>query len=777
MYTQCPDCQIAFRVTAKVLQQASGRVQCGSCSHTFNAVDHLSEMPPEPDVVIETTAEDSVDAAETSFEERNTQLLKTLDELAGPDEVRIEDTGIEWRVLNSGVESDNVAGNDETDADDMASVNWYIDDDEDDSSEKVPADETGDASAGDPAIEPQTTPGSAAKASAEPRYDDSTPLPDDFEDDDIDSSPPDAPLPRTVDDPVEDDARKNGEPKDDEPNELDDDQVGLALGDPDEWIDLLEEVADEETDDQDVVSESAPDERLDETGSVELPMETEEELAAIHTAITASAPVEPGPQYGHIDSTSANDSLARGDTGDGVDDEDLVVDYPDDDEEPEAEDAVEEELARADEDSNQDDDEFPAIDDGQVDSESMSEDSDGSDEDDEKPDSEISDEEISDSADEDSDEDDDLVDSEYDSEDSDGTDEHDEEPDSGNPDEETDEDENQTSAASHTDSDFKQQLSLIEDSLALEAANEDDSKPEDFENDDDALADSLEDISEHEIELELASSENEAVTAHAQNDANQHTVNIKVQEDMQRAMDDEKFAATMTSEDGSPLIETIIMEGDFVRGSLDMESAEPEIKPPVDLAEPKSLIDTYVLNRRGGKGGRFAAFSGGSMITGVIILLLVLIAQYVHSSREYLATFGAFNQTIGPVYRVMGNAVTPAWNIKGWQFETTNGSTDENEQQLTIRSRISNRSDQALPYPLVHVSLTDRWEEIVASRVLEPSEYLTGNPDPRKPVAAGEKFTAVITLATPPPEVTGFKLNVCYRVAAGRLSCATEDFK
>jgi len=691
-------------------------------------------MPPEPDVVIETTAEDSVDAAETSFEERNTQLLKTLDELAGPDEVRIEDTGVEWRVLNSGVELDNVDGNDETDADDTAAVNWYIDDDEDDNSEKVPADETGDASAGDPAIEPQTTPGSAAKASAEPRYDDSTPLPDDFEDDDIDSSPPDAPLLRTADDPVEDDARKNGEPEDDEPNELDDDQVGLALGDPDEWIDLLEEVADEETDDQDVVSESAPDERLDETGSVELPMETEEELAAIHSAITASAPVEPGPQYGHIDSTSDNDSLARGDTGDGVDDEDLVVDYPDDDEEPEAEDAVEEELARTDEDSNQDDDEFPAIDDGQVDSESMSEDSDGSDEDDEKPDSEISDPE-------------------------------------------TDEDENQTSAASHTDSDFKQQLSLIEDSLAQEAANEDDSKPEDFENDDDALADSLEDISEHEIELELASSENEAVTAHAQNDANQHTVNIKVQEDMQRAMDDEKFAATMTSEDGSPLIETIIMEGDFVRGSLDMESAEPEIKPPVDLTEPKSLIDTYVLNRRGGKGGRFAAFSGGSMITGVIILLLVLIAQYVHSSREYLATFGAFNQTIGPVYRVMGNAVTPAWNIKGWQFETTNGSTDENEQQLTIRSRISNRSDQALPYPLVHVSLTDRWEEIVASRVLEPSEYLTGNPDPRKPVAAGEKFTAVITLATPPPEVTGFKLNVCYRVAAGRLSCATEDFK
>jgi hypothetical protein len=96
---------------------------------------------------------------------------------------------------------------------------------------------------------------------------------------------------------------------------------------------------------------------------------------------------------------------------------------------------------------------------------------------------------------------------------------------------------------------------------------------------------------------------------------------------------------------------------------------------------------------------------------------------------------------------------------------------------LTVVTRIANVSAQPLPYPLVHVSLTDRWEEIIGSRVLEPNEYLAGDLDPSRPVTAGENFTAVITIENPSREATGFKLNVCYRVVPGRVRCAIEDFK
>ena len=34
MYTQCPDCEIAFKVTAEVLKQAAGKVRCGGEKET-----------------------------------------------------------------------------------------------------------------------------------------------------------------------------------------------------------------------------------------------------------------------------------------------------------------------------------------------------------------------------------------------------------------------------------------------------------------------------------------------------------------------------------------------------------------------------------------------------------------------------------------------------------------------------------------------------------------------------------------------------------------------
>jgi hypothetical protein len=219
------------------------------------------------------------------------------------------------------------------------------------------------------------------------------------------------------------------------------------------------------------------------------------------------------------------------------------------------------------------------------------------------------------------------------------------------------------------------------------------------------------------------------------------------------------------------------MEGDFVHGSLQEHLHDAKIKAN-NIDEAASLADTYSFNRNDIPGGRRKTDPPRtSTIAIVVILALVLAGQIIHRSRESLTTIGAFNRIIAPIYRVLGNPITPQWDIQGWQFQSTNGSTDESNALLTIFSTVANRSSQALPYPLLHVSLTDRWEEIVGSRVLEPNEYLAGDLDPSKPVAPGDKFTAVISIASPSADATGFKLNVCYRVAPGQVRCATQDFK
>ena len=201
MYTQCPECQIAFRVSARILQQAAGNVRCGSCSHAFNALHYLSEDMPEA------TSADSDDTPDTEITdddlaETSRRLLQTLDELAGPEEVRIEDTGVEWRVLDEAVAE----------------------------------------SAGPVLVD---------TGKAEKRYDDNTPLPDEFDDDADSYAPPPAPQRRTED-------------FDQPSSEFEDRQRDLALSEPEDWTDLLDEVRSPDPESFDI----------------------EEELAAIHSQLS-----------------------------------------------------------------------------------------------------------------------------------------------------------------------------------------------------------------------------------------------------------------------------------------------------------------------------------------------------------------------------------------------------------------------------------------------------------------------------------------------------------
>ena len=252
------------------------------------------------------------------------------------------------------------------------------------------------------------------------------------------------------------------------------------------------------------------------------------------------------------------------------------------------------------------------------------------------------------------------------------------------------------------------------------------------------------------------------------------------------AAQDRDFSATIIGlevpadpfDEESSDVETIIMEGDVVRGAIEREiEKEKREKALARFDNAGNLVDSYAANRAKRGGQRSTDPTGYGMIAGTSLLAFLLIFQGMHAYREELSTFELFNQTFGVLYRVLGNPITPEWDIKGWQFESTNGSVAEGEDVLTIFSRIGNRSEQPLPYPLVHVSLTDRWEEIIGSRVLEPNEYLAANLDPSKPVVPGDNFTAVITVDEPSVDATGFKVNVCYRVSPGQVRCATEDFK
>ena len=854
MFTQCPQCQAAFRVTAQVLQQARGQVLCGSCQNAFNALDHLTEEPP---AVQPPAAGEGQDKA----------LLDTLNRLAGPDEVRIEDTGVEWLVLDEPeTTTEQPAPGDAT-----GSMRWLVEDpDAAQAAEDVPrvsdavpveidldsADTTDHPTLDENAIDPDVV-------HDEPRYDDNTPLPDDFEEQHDYVPPPRHPLRRASDVQMLEAADHV------------DAQSELDLSEPGDWTDLLEEVDPDARGDGAATPDARTPAEPAARDATEIPLEIEEELAAIHdelasmpdTAGAANAGAKTtdagtpgdGPTGGadelHIDDSveqelsaihlelaappdpagteTADDDAAAGDElviDDSVEEElsaihvELAVmpdaapvETADTDtaDEPVDEEPVDEKSADAEaapgEAAASEADTFetiePADADLQIDDSVLeitlhddvfADDADAAaDESGDGPAVPAADR--SDDSDAATDGDDALTlakdpdesvgDTVDDGEPAAAPDEEavaaEQEPDladtagpvpAGEPDAEAAAAGSDRDALAHleTSGEYERAIADAEDAILAERAEADAAAGEPLDLDPDAESPDPESPAADEDGDDAGDSRE--LDDELDDDIAAMTGNMKIDANILRAMKDEELAAAMTDEDGSPMVETIVMEGDAVSAMLDESRRERDVDAaPDEAADPGSLFDTYMMNRRETDGR--GPWSGKAAIIGIVVLLLVLLGQVVHNSREALATSDLFNSTLGPLYRTFGSPVTPNWNIKGWRFETTSGSTGEDDGVLTISSRISNRSEDPLPYPLVHVSLTDRYEEIIGSRVLEPNEYLAANADPSRLVASGDNFTAVITIAAPSPDATGFKLNVCYRVSPGRVRCAIEDFK
>ena len=263
------------------------------------------------------------------------------------------------------------------------------------------------------------------------------------------------------------------------------------------------------------------------------------------------------------------------------------------------------------------------------------------------------------------------------------------------------------------------------------------------------------------------------------------TINRLIDQDLLRLSQEQQDLAATGSRsqpaEPPPHVETIIMEGAFVRSSLEAdEPANVEQAPPqgeAAAAEDLDLRDTYVRtrdrgreNRRRTGGGRYAAAAG------VGALALLLAAQAVNAYRETLATYGAFGDGLASFYAAAGAPITPGWDPNAWQFRETRGSTDAADRALTISSTLANASGEALPYPLLHVALTDRYEEIIASQLLEARQYLEIRAANGR-VSPGGKLSASITIAPLASQAAGFKLNVCYPLNDSEVRCATGAFK
>lgn len=714
MYTQCPDCSTAFRVTAEVLKQAAGKVRCGGCGNAFNALEYLSESMPDrrapktsdeilPELKPEPTGEPG-GLPESISAEQSAALLKTLDELAGSD-IRIEDTGVEWRVLDDDEVGDSVAdsGANEESAEAVPANDMLADEiDEFLEESPTPVDQfltDTPPEVDSPEIFAEAEP--AKPSLDELRFDDNTPLPDDFE------------LEReasTAAPPEDEPAVEEQEPVKAVEEES---QPEFDLSEPDEWtdildefedlaeavavpaadvapleaeLDLLDELAEDDAEDVEAAL-AAADEDTDEPLDMDSQFALQAEAMGIDLSGMHESPEEPEEAEDINLELMLEDGSDRAADIEGLLDEDVVDEVSDEDTQLDLIEAVEEDL-------------------------------------------------------------------------------------DAEPEEEPDE---QEAAFAPDDAEEPE----AEDELELEAVDEIDIPPLTEEEqtinmqiDQDLMALAVED------EDGFASTIIIPGDASAEDALEKDRKKGKKKKDKKKKKKEKDKKSEPDLKDTSAGFETIIMEGTEVRSALDDD------KFAKDAAAAASLAGAAAAERE----AEAAAAAGKrrvGMIIGSVALVVLLAIQVVHQSREALATYPAFNNIAGPLYRAIGMPLSPDWDITGWRFEATRHSvgevdasdTEGGSEDVMIFSRIGNNSDKPLPYPVIGISLTDRYEEPIGGYTLDPADYLPDDQDPRKLVDPGDTFNAVMTIRSPSAEAASFRLRACYRNADGSMRCKDDSFK
>jgi predicted Zn finger-like uncharacterized protein len=154
---------------------------------------------------------------------------------------------------------------------------------------------------------------------------------------------------------------------------------------------------------------------------------------------------------------------------------------------------------------------------------------------------------------------------------------------------------------------------------------------------------------------------------------------------------------------------------------------------------------------------------------------LLLMAQVMHKNREWFVahTHGSFGAGVRALYGALGTPLPAPANLSAYQLRQwgVTGDPDANGT-LRVRASILNTAAQLQPYPLLRVTLADRFGKGIGARDFEPSEYL-GKPTARL-LAPGERADATLLILDPGKNAEGFEIDVCLRGADQRISCAND---
>jgi hypothetical protein len=158
-------------------------------------------------------------------------------------------------------------------------------------------------------------------------------------------------------------------------------------------------------------------------------------------------------------------------------------------------------------------------------------------------------------------------------------------------------------------------------------------------------------------------------------------------------------------------------------------------------------------------------------LVGVAVLALLIVT--VHARRGELMRDPDTADWLAGIYETFGVTVHPVWDPGAFEFNASSAELD-NRGRLVVTTSFTNGADFPQPYPVLRVTLTDRWGQPLGRQDFGPAEYVVGY-SPEALAAPGEQVDGQVSMLAAYPEADGFNLDLCLDGADGALRCALDD--